>query len=344
MNKQHILDLSLAGLKQLLSKWGEPEYHAVQIFSWIYQKSVLDFSGMSNLSVLLRKKLEENLFISGFKLKKKLVSGDTTQKLLFELCDKNLIEAVIIPVQDRVTGCLSSQVGCRYGCGFCASGKLGFKRNLSSGEIIEEALWLKDNAPEKTLTHLVFMGVGEPLDNYDNVLKAIRIINSKESLNIGARRITISTCGLIPGMKRLQEEGLQVELSISLHAADDKTRSRLMPINKKYPLSVLISACRDYIKKTDRQITFEYIMFRGLNSSLQSAQNLSKILRGLNCKVNLIPANPVKECGLEPPNKLEALIFKDHLLKHGINVTVRRERGLDIEAACGQLRLRYENK
>lgn len=342
MNRQHILDLNFAELKQLLRKWEEPEYHAGQIFSWIYQKGVLDFSRMSNLSLSLRKRLEENFYIVSLKIKKELESADGTKKILFELADKNLIEAVIIPAEGRVTGCISSQVGCKYRCSFCASGLLGFKKNLSSGEIIEEALDLKNNNPD--LSHIVFMGVGEPLDNYDNVLKAIRIINSKEALNIGARRITISTCGLIPGMKRLQDEGLQIELSISLHAADDKTRSRLMPINKKYPLNALINACKEYIKKTDRQITFEYIMFRELNSSLQSAQNLSRILKGLNCKVNLIPANPVTECGLEPPNKLEALIFKDRLLKHGINVTVRKARGQDIEAACGQLRLRYANK
>jgi 23S rRNA (adenine2503-C2)-methyltransferase len=339
MSKKHLLDLSLEEIKELLKEWKEPPYHAEQIFSWVYQKGVLDFSKMSDLSVSLRKKLEDSFLIFGFRLKKKLVSQDATQKFLFELSDKNLIESVIIPAEGRVTGCVSSQVGCKFGCGFCASGLLGFKRNLSCAEIIEEVLYLKNNAPG--LTHLVFMGTGEPLDNYDNVLKAIRIINSKDGLNIGARRITISTCGLIPGIKRLQEEGLQIELSVSLHAADDKTRFSLMPVNKKYPLARLIAACRDYFRKTGRQVTFEYVLFKGLNSSLQSAQNLSRILRGFDCKVNLIPANPVKESSLEPPNKLDILLFKDYLLKHGVNVTLRKARGEDIEAACGQLRLRY---
>jgi len=342
MNKKQILDLSLEELKQILKDWEEPLYHAEQIFSWIYQKSTLDFSKMSNLSFSLRKRLEENFFIASLKIKDAFESRDGTKKILFELADRGLVEAVIIPAEARVTGCVSSQVGCKFGCGFCASGLLGFKRNLSCAEIIEEVLYLKNNAPG--LSHIVFMGVGEPLDNYDNVLKAIRIINSKDGLNIGARRITVSTCGLIPGLKRLQDEGLQIELSISLHAADDKTRSRLMPINKKYPIKDLIEACREYIKKTDRQITFEYIMFKGVNSDLQSAGNLSKILKGLNCKVNLIPANPVKECGVEPPNKLDILLFKDHLLKHGVNVTLRKARGQDIDAACGQLRLRYADK
>jgi 23S rRNA (adenine2503-C2)-methyltransferase len=208
--------------------------------------------------------------------------------------------------------------------------------------MIEEVLYSKNKSKNKKLTHLVFMGIGEPLDNYDNVLKAIRIINSPEGLNIGARRITVSTCGIIPGIKRLSAEGLQVELSISLHAPDDETRSQIMPVNKKYPVTELIKACKDYIKKTNRQITFEYVLIKNLNSDLQNAQKLSKILRGLNCKINLIPCNPIKELNIEPPNKLEILLFKDYLLKEGINATLRKPRGQDIEAACGQLRLRYE--
>jgi 23S rRNA (adenine2503-C2)-methyltransferase len=187
------------------------------------------------------------------------------------------------------------------------------------------------------------MGMGEPLDNYDNVLKAIRIINSPEALNIGARRITISTCGIIPGIKRLANEGLQIELSVSLHAADDKTRSKIIPINKIYPLKRLLAVCRDYIKKTNRQITFEYILIKGINSDLPSAQNLIKILADLKpCKINLIPCNPIKELNIEPPHKLESLSFKACLMKGGLNVTLRRPRGQDIDAACGQLRLRYE--
>jgi len=339
-----LTDLSLEDLKSLLEKWGEPAYHAGQIFSWIYKKGVSDFEAMSDLSSRLKIKLKENFCLFCLKLVKSLKSADGTEKFLFEVKDKNYIEAVIIPAQGRITGCISSQVGCKFGCSFCASGLLGFKRDLSCSEMIEEVLYLKNNSPDKKLSHIVFMGTGEPLDNYDNLLKAIRIINSKEALNIGARRITISSCGLIPGIKRLAEENLQVELSISLHAADNKIRSQIMPINKKYPLKDLLEACKDYIKKTNRQITFEYILFQGINSDLQSARNLSTILRNLNCKVNLIPTNPVKECGLKPPNKLEILLFRDFLSKHAVNVTLRKERGQDIEAACGQLRLRYANK
>jgi 23S rRNA (adenine2503-C2)-methyltransferase len=264
--------------------------------------------------------------------------------MLFELRDGNLIEAVAIPTEKRTTGCLSTQAGCRFSCRFCASGLLGFKRNLTTAEMVEEVLYLKNNTALQKLTHIVFMGIGEPLDNYDNLLGAIRIINFPEGLHIGSRRITISTCGLLPGIKRLSEEGLQIELSVSLHASDDKIRSQLMPINRKYPLRSLLEACRKYIKRTNRQVTFEYVLIKGMNSDLQNARKLSIILKPLNCKVNLIPANAVGELGIEPPDKSEILLFKDYLVKSGINVTLRRPRGQDIAAACGQLRLHYEEK
>jgi 23S rRNA (adenine2503-C2)-methyltransferase len=208
--------------------------------------------------------------------------------------------------------------------------------------MLDEVLYLENN---RQLTHIVFMGMGEPMDNYDNVLKAVRIINSPRALGIGARRITISSCGIIPGIERLSRERLQVELSISLHAADDRTRSNLMPINKKYPLKELLAACREYIAKTNRQITFEYVLIKGVNSDSASARGLSTILKGLRlAKVNLIPVNPLRELGIAPPGKLEILFFRDYLLKQGINATLRLARGQDIEAACGQLRLRYEKK
>ena len=344
MNNKNINDLDLNELEQVLTGWSEASFHAQQIFSWIYKKGAKDFDQMSDLPLDLRRDLKAKFHLFSLKLIDKIKSGDGTEKLLFALKDGNLVEAVTIPTEKRITGCISTQVGCKFGCRFCASGMLGFKRSLACGEMIEEALCLKNNSFNKKLTHLVFMGIGEPLDNYDNVIGAIRIINSAYGLNIGARRITISTCGIIPGIKRLSGEALQVELSISLHAADDKIRSALLPINKKYPISELVAACRDYIQKTNRQVTFEYVLIKGINSDLPSAKNLSKILRNLNCKVNLIPANPIKELKIEPPKKLEILLFKDYLLKSGIRVTLRRPRGQDIEAACGQLRLRHENK
>ncbi|MDD4908706.1 MAG: 23S rRNA (adenine(2503)-C(2))-methyltransferase RlmN [Candidatus Omnitrophica bacterium] len=339
---RNIKELDLKELEQLLEEWGEPRFHAGQVFSWIYQKGASSFDEMSNLSARLRKRLEESFFLSGLKQTKALKSSDGTQKLLFTLADGNLVEAVIIPVDERVTGCVSTQVGCKFACCFCASGMLGFKRNLTAAEILDEVLYLKRGSVDNKLTHLVFMGTGEPFDNYDNLLKAVRVINSPKGLNIGARRITISSSGIIPGIKRLADEGLQVELSISLHAPDDKTRSMLMPVNKKYPVKDLIQACREYAGRTNRQITFEYILLKNVNCSTQKARELAGLLKGLNCKVNLIIYNPVKELRFEPPGKLEILFFKDALIKAGINCIIRKERGGDIDAACGQLRLKYD--
>ncbi len=340
MSFPDIKGLTLQELEDTLVSRGQGRFHARQVFSWIYQKGVDDFSRMTDLSGALRKFFKDNFSSSSLRLIKRLQFRDGTEKFLLGLANGNSVEAVSIPAEGRVTGCVSPQVGCKFACRFCASGLSGFKRNLSPAEIIEEAIYLKHNSLQKKLTHLVFMGTGEPLDNYDNVLKAIRIINSKYCLNIGARRITISTCGVIPGIKRLAEEGLQIELSVSLHAAEDALRSELMPVNKVYPLSRLIPACREYVKKTKRQVTFEYILIRGINSDLQSAKSLSRIMKGFDCKVNLIPANAVKEYRIEAPGKLEVLMFKDFLLKSGVNVTLRKGRGEDIEAACGQLRFK----
>jgi len=342
---QDIQELTLKELEEKLRSWGANAYHSQQIFSWIYKKGVSDFAQMSDLSQGLREQLSKAFHISGLEVFKKLTSKDRTRKLLFKLKDNNFIEAVIIPAKGRVTGCVSTQVGCKYACRFCASGLNGFKRNLSSAEIIDEVLQLKKESLPDKLTHLVFMGTGEPLDNYSAVLKAIKLINAPEALNIGARRMTISTSGVIPGIQKLAEEGLQIELSVSLHAADDGLRSKLMPINKKYPLKELIRACKEYTAKTNRQVTFEYILIKGLNSSLAEARDLSRLLAGWKlCKVNLIPSNSISELKIGPPDRKDILAFKDYLAKNRINVTLRKERGEDIQAACGQLRLKYEKK
>ncbi|MBU0503007.1 MAG: 23S rRNA (adenine(2503)-C(2))-methyltransferase RlmN [Candidatus Omnitrophota bacterium] len=341
---KNIKELTPKELGDVLSDWNEPRFRADQIFSWIYKNGVLDFNRMSNLSPSLRKRLKEGFSILDLELIKKLESSDGTQKLILRTEDKNIIEVAVIPTDQRVTGCISSQAGCAWACSFCASGIGGLKRNLASAEILEEILYIKENSVDNRLTHLVFMGTGEPMDNYDNVMKAIRIINSPETLNIGARRITISTCGIIPGIKRLSGEGLQVELSVSLHSPDDLVRSQLMPVNKKYPLKNLILACKEYIQKTNRQVTFEYCLVEGINSGLPEAQKLVTMLLGLNCKVNLIPFNPAGENNFAPPGKIKVLLFRDYLIKHGLNVTLRKERGRDIDAACGQLRLRTQNE
>jgi len=339
-----IKDLNLNELEAVIEDWGVSRFRGRQIFSWIYQRGVVDFDAMTDLPLDLRRKLKKNFCIQSAILIKRLKSQDGTEKFLLELKDKNLIESVVIPAKGRITGCLSSQAGCRFGCRFCASGASGFKRDLSASEILEEVLYIKNYSQCKKLTHIVFMGTGEPLDNYANVIKAIRIINSCDGFNIGARRITISTCGIIPGIRKLSDEGLQIELSVSLHAADDKIRSYIMPINRKYPLKDLLPACKAYIKKTNRQVTFEYVLIKGINSDLQSAKKLVTILKGINCKVNLIPANFIKEFNIAPAAMHEIFLFKNILIKSGINVTLRKSRGVDIDAACGQLRLRYENK
>jgi 23S rRNA (adenine2503-C2)-methyltransferase len=339
-----LMDFELAQMESLFVSWGVPRFHAKQVCTWVYQRGVSDFDAMSDIPAALRQRLKKECMPQALLLKDTQRSVDGTEKFLFGLSDENLIEAVSIPAKERVTGCISSQVGCRFACSFCASGKIGFKRNLTPGEIVEEAWYLKFKSLSKQLTHLVFMGIGEPLDNYDNVLKAIRIINAKHGMNIGARRITISTSGLIPQIQRLSGEGLQIELSVSLHAADDKTRSLLMPVNKRYPLKDLIAACRAYRAATGRQITFEYILLAGINSSLADARKLGTMLQGLDCKINLIPANTPAGAGLEAPRKNEALFFKDALTKAGVHVTVRKARGQDIEAACGQLRARYQHR
>ncbi|MCM8796280.1 MAG: 23S rRNA (adenine(2503)-C(2))-methyltransferase RlmN [Candidatus Omnitrophica bacterium] len=342
---QDIRELTLEELEKIMMRIGLPDFHARQIYAWIYQKGVSGFSQMTDLPLVLRRKLSEEFFFNQAKVIRTASSCDGTEKLLLRLEDNYVIEVVIIPASRRITGCVSTQVGCKFACSFCASGIQGFKRNLSCAEIVDEVLRIKGYLKNANLTHIVFMGTGEPLDNYDNLFKAVRIINSPAGLHIGTRRITISTAGFVPGIRKMAKEGMQVELSISLHAATDTLRSKLMPINKRYPLAELISVCKDYIRQTRRQITFEYILIAGVNSTLQEADNLARMLSGLRlCKVNLIPANAVRELGVYPPDKIEILSFRQALLRQGIHVTLRKSRGQDIEAACGQLRLRDEEK
>jgi len=342
---QDIKELALKELEDKLKVFGFQRYHAKQIFSWIYKKSILDFAQMSDLPKDLRDKLKSNFFITGSEIVKRVKSHDGTKKLLLKLADANFIEAVIIPINDRLTGCVSTQVGCKFACSFCASGMSGFKRNLSCSEILDEVLFLEKEVFPGRLTNLVFMGTGEPMDNYEEALKAARIINSSLGFNMGARRISISTSGVIPGIQKLAAEGLQIELSVSLHAANDRLRSELMPINKKYPLKELITSCKKYSEETNRQVTFEYILIKGVNSDLKNAQELIKLLSGYKlAKVNLIPSNPVNELKLKAPDREEVFLFKDYLVQRGVNVTLRRERGGDINAACGQLRLNYAKK
>ena len=321
---------------------GLEPFRSSQILDWVYKKCARDFNGMSNLSAACRETLAKKLYISGLKLLKEQVSQDATRKFLFELEDGESIESVFIPSANTDTACISSQVGCRFACSFCASGKKGFVRNLLPAEMVNQVLSIRE-VPLR-ITNIVFMGIGEPLDNYDNVLKAARLLNAPYGLNIGQRKITISTAGVVPGIRRLAGEDLQVELSISLHGANDKMRSGIMGINNKYPIKELIAASREYIIKKRRQVTFEYVLIEGLNDSKKDAEELAALIRGMLAKVNLIPLNAVEGLGYAPPGPKQIKGFKDILDKKGITSIVRATRGMDISASCGQLKLSHKQE
>ncbi len=340
MEKIDIKNLSKEGLGNALLAMGEDKYRTRQIFSWLYKSGARSFDEMTDLSQGLRLALARRFHITEVViLDSKRSASDSTAKYLLKLEDGNTIETVLIPEPRRKTICLSSQVGCKFACAFCASAPFGFIRNLKVSEILDQVMAVKAKNPDCPITNLVFMGIGEPLDNYDNVMSAVRIFNDKGAFHIGARKMTISTCGLIPGIEGLARERIQIELSVSLHSADDKMRTRLVPINKIYPLKDLIEACRDYTEKTKRIVTFEYVLIRGLNSSADDAVKLARLLKGMKCKVNTILYNQVKALGHEAPSRKETLSFVNILRKESIAVTHRRSKGEDIDAGCGQLRI-----
>ena len=336
--KKDIRDLSFPELVSFFESLGEKPFRAKQIFDWIYTKGAVGFDAMTNLPAGLRAALKEQFILEEPVLAHKDVSADGTTKFLFSLEDNEKVETVLIPTETRTTACISTQAGCKFGCRFCASGIGGWARNLTAAEILSEVLYVKNHAPQKDLSHIVFMGVGEPLDNYDNLIKAIRLINFSEGMNFAARRITISTCGLVPKIQRLAKEGLQVELAVSLHGSSNESRNVLMPVNRKYPMKDLIAACREYIKATNRQITFEYILIKDITCTEEAAQELAGNLKGMICKLNLIPYNPVQEFPYKPPSSEEMRHFQKRLKALGIHATLRTPRGRDIAAACGQLR------
>ncbi len=338
MDKTDIRDLSYQQLSAYLISQGEKSFRAEQIFDWLYKKGVTDFVSMHNLPVALIHRLEKDFSFFKIILEKKEISKDKTVKLLFRLHDGEKIESVLIPSSDRQTVCISTQVGCRFGCSFCASCLNGWKRNLTCAEILAQILFIKNIINKGRVTHIVFMGIGEPLDNFDNIMKAIDIINSDKGLMIASRRITISTCGIIPKIKKLADDSRQIELSVSLHSPDDRVRSLLMPVNKKYPLSDLISACREYIKKKQRQVTFEYLLIKDITCTPTAAKKLGRILKGMLCKINLINYNMIKGCNFLPASRKDINVFKEELKRYNLHFTFRRPRGRDIFAACGQLR------
>lgn len=334
---KNIKNYNFEDLKEELKEIGEKPFRAEQIFKWLYDEKVQSFDEMTNLSLELREKLKKNYTMCNFNILKKQESKDGTIKYLFDVLDGNAIETVLMRYHHGNSICVSSQIGCKMGCKFCASTGINFIRSLSNGEIIEQIIAVEQDTGER-ISNVVFMGIGEPLDNYDNVVNAIRMINHPKGLNIGARHISISTSGLIPKIYQLAEENIQCTLSISLHATNNKKRSSMMPVNQTYPIEELLQACRDYIAKTNRRISFEYALAKDSNDNLEDAKELVKLLKGMLCHVNLIPINKIENGQFDKSSNENIMQFRDYLNDHGIVATIRRELGSDIEAACGQLR------
>ena len=334
---KNIKDYNLDELKEEFIKIGEKSYRAEQVFKWLYQEEVTSFDDMTNLSLELREKLKKEFTLNNFKILKKQESVDGTKKYLFDVLDGNAIETVLMEYHHGKTICVSSQIGCKMGCKFCASTGIKFIRNLTSGEIVEQILAVQRDEKTK-ISNIVFMGIGEPLDNYDNVLKAISILNNPKGLNIGARHISISTSGIVPKIYELADRDYQFTLSISLHATNDEKRSKMMPINNKYNIEELMKACKYYIKKTNKRISFEYALAKNNNDNLEDAKELVKLLKGMLCHVNLIPINKIENGQYIKSTNENIIKFRDYLNANGITATIRRELGSDIDAACGQLR------
>ena len=334
---KNIKDYDLNELKEELINIGEKPFRAEQIFKWLYQEKVKSFDDMTNLSLELREKLKKNYSICNFNILRKQESKDGTIKYLFDVLDGNAIETVLMSYHHGYSICVSSQIGCKMGCKFCASTGIKFIRNLSSGEIVEQILAVEQDTGYR-ISNVVLMGIGEPLDNYDNVVNAIHIINNPKGINIGARHISLSTSGLVPRIYKLAEENIQCTLSISLHATNNEKRSSMMPVNDAYPIEELIKACKDYIEKTHRRISFEYALAKDNNDNIEDAKELVKLLKGMICHVNLIPINKIENGKFDKSSNENIIKFRDYLNEHGIVATIRRELGSDIDAACGQLR------
>ncbi len=338
-----IKSLNLTELKQAVTELGEPGFRADQIFQWLHQKRVRSFDDITNLSVALREKLKANFDLIILNEVTRLTSVDGTVKFLFGLPDGQIIESVLMEYKHGMSMCVSSQVGCRMGCRFCASTIDGLVRNLSASEILEQ-IYEAERIMNVTVSNVVIMGSGEPLDNYDNVIRFIRLLSDEKGKNISTRNITLSTCGIVPGIYKLAEEDLPITLALSLHSPTDEQRREIMPIAKAYSLAEVIKACKDYFDKTKRRVTFEYSLIKGVNDTDRDASNLHSLIKGMNCHVNLIPVNPIKERDFRKSADDSILRFKNLLEKNRINVTIRRSMGSDIDAACGQLRRSYLEK
>ena len=336
MEKQDIKSLTLEELTEAIRQMGDKPFRAKQIYQWLHQKLVADFDEMSNLSKPLREKLKEQFVLTAlYPADVKISQIDGTRKYLFRLADGNVIESVWMQYHHGNSVCISSQVGCRMGCRFCASTLDGLERNLTPAEMLDQVLFTQKDSG-LPVSNIVLMGIGEPLDNLDTVLKFLELVNHPDGMNIGMRHISLSTCGIVPGIRRLAELELQLTLSVSLHAPDSETRSKIMPINRAYDVEELFRACHDYFDKTGRRISFEYAMIDGVNDHDWQADLIARKLRGMPGHVNLIPLNDVVESPYKPSRRIGA--FQKRLESHGITATVRRSLGGDIDASCGQLR------
>ena len=338
--KQDIKSMTLAELTELFSMMDQPRYRAGQVYAWLH-RGVRSFAEMSDLSKALRAALEERFELTApTVMRKQTDTKDGTIKYLWRLSDGNCVETVLMRYHHGNTVCISSEVGCAMGCAFCASTIGGLVRRLRPSEMLDEVLFtqLDSGLP---ISNIVLMGIGEPLDNYENVLRFLALVNSPEGMNIGMRHISISTCGLVPKIDSLAQEGLQLTLSVSLHAPDDETRSRLMPVNRRWGVEELMAACRRYFEKTGRRISFEYAMIRGVNDTPQTAAALLRLLDGMQAHVNLIPLNRVEESTFQPSTRAAIAAFRQALERGGVSCTVRRTLGGQIDASCGQLRRRY---
>ena len=334
---KNIKDYNLEELKDELIALGEKKYRAEQVFKWLYVDKVKEFDEMTNLPLELREKLKKEYTMCNYNILRKQESSDGTKKYLFDVLDGNAIETVLMQYHHGKTICVSSQIGCKMGCKFCASTGIQFVRSLSAGEIVEQILAVEQDIGDK-ISNVVFMGIGEPFDNYDNVMHAIKIINNQKGLNIGARHISVSTSGLVPMIYKFADEELQCTLSISLHATNDEKRSSMMPVNYMYNIEELMKACRYYIEKTNKRISFEYALAKDNNDNLDDAKELVKLLKGMLCHVNLIPINKIENGKYTKSTNENIIKFRDYLNEKGIVATIRRELGSDIDAACGQLR------
>ena len=340
-----IKSLTLEELTQYVqTELGEKAFRATQLYQWMHARMAISYEQMSNLSKALREELAKKTTYTVLEKETVQISQiDGTRKYLFRLADGNVIESVLMRYRHGNSVCISSQVGCRMGCRFCASTLDGLVRNLTPAEMLDQIYRMSTDIGER-ISNVVVMGTGEPLDNYENLVKFIHILSSKEGLNISQRNITVSTCGIVPGIRRLAEENLQITLALSLHASSQERRLTLMPVANRYDLSEVLAACNDYFEKTGRRMTYEYSLVSGVNDSEEDARKLAALLHGQNCHVNLIPVNPIKERNYVKPSTQATAAFKNRLEKYGINVTIRRSLGGDIDGACGQLRKKFSER